>query len=315
MGKSRAGIDGVEFEFVLSGVDAGKRLASQPLKNVNGREFGRIEIKEGKASVGICLPKFIRKDNVSPFSIADMPLLGTVRNDLKFALDALSVNTSECWIKSAECNITQKTIGTSTPDQALNLIHRSYTDTTNQVYEGPSKRCKYLKERETLIIRVKNYYMIKCYNKSLQQRNEGNADIEDGILRIELVMQDRIIRRLFGKKISIFEVLQEHNLKKVIAEYERIFSEDLMRKHIEPCLKGITALLVESLMETGKPAKTIYKYKEIIVDAELLRNAIKRWHELWHEQDHSRQGLYRLKEYNLPVGVIRTIQAFLDSCR
>ena len=50
-------------------------------------------------------------------------------------------------------------------------------------------------------------YVLKCYDKSAEQRKSGNTEVEDGLLRIELVMQDRVLKRLFAKRPTMREVL------------------------------------------------------------------------------------------------------------
>jgi hypothetical protein len=105
--------------------------------------------------------------------------------------------------------------------------------------------------------------------------------VENGLLRIEVVMQDRTIRRVFGEQPGLFDVLEEGALGRVIIEYGRILKYDMMKKHIIPCLNGITSRLTESLMDTGKLSEKIFLEKEIILDVELLRNALKKWYELW----------------------------------
>ncbi len=314
MGKSKAGVDEIIFELELKEKAIDGRCFVKPIKSSVGRECGKIDVKEGKAYVSFCLPKFIRSDNVKPFSMEDKQYLKSIKKTLTYELQEFSDNINGRRLKSIEVNLTQKVAGVSTPDQILNMIHRSYTDRTNTVYEGPSRRCKYHKEKETVIVRVKNYYIIKCYNKTLEQHNAGNKDVESGLLRIEVIMQDRLIRRLFGQSYTLFDVLQECSLKKVIKEYSRILTNDLMKKHIIPCRDGIVNVLVESLMDTNSPSRTIYLHKEIIVDLEIMRTALKKWYDLWDKPDRSRQELYQLKAYFLPKDVLKTLYEFVDSC-
>lgn len=313
MRKNEAGIDGIEFDLNLNEKQVKAGLENRPLKTLNGTEYGRIEVKNDKVSVYLCLPKAIRENNVTPFGLTDMDALPNIRKALKRELDSIQSN-GDCSLKKIECNLTKKTSEKATPDQVLNLIHHCYPDCTNIVYEGPSKGFKYHKEKETLIIRKKNYYILKCYNKTLEQKNAGNNDVENNLLRIEIIMQGRTIQRLFGCKCNIFDILQECNLKKVIAEYARIFSEEVIGKHIIPGLRGIKEVLLESLMDTNELHKTVEKNKEIIVDDFLWRVAIKKWDEMWDLQDSSRQRISDLKYLHLPKDVIKTIEMFQESC-
>jgi len=312
MRKSKAGIDNIGFELILKAKGAAQ-LTEKFLITADGLEYGKIQIRDGKVHINLCLPSFIRTNNVCPFGLDDMKILQDVRKALKYELAALG-SGGDCLLNSVECNLTQRVVGEATPDQVLNLLHICYADKTNVVYEGPSKACKYHKEKQTLIVREKNKYILKAYNKSLQQKNEGNLDVEEGLLRIEIIMQGRIIQHLFGRRCNIINVLTEVNLKKVITEYKRIFSKDIMERYVEPSLKGIKALLLNSLNEFDKIPSVIYKHKEIIVDISLLRDVIKIWHEQWGEPDYSRQDMYRIREFNLPKDTIRTIKEFYNAC-
>jgi len=312
--QSQAGIDGCNFELVLSGVEKDKFVQPQPLLNQHGNKYGEIGVKHGKIYLSVNLPKFIRGDNVKAFSVMDMIKLDTIRDDLVITLKNLFGDEFESKLTSIECNITQKVSGDSTCSQVLNLINRSFYDETNVVYQRASSKCRHLKENETVIIRSKNYYVLKCYNKSLEQWKSGNKGVEGGILRIEIVLQDRAITKLFGKKTSISDVLQRKGLEKVIEEYRRIFVEDVINKHIRPCLTDIRKILTESLVNTGSPTETIAKHREIIVDVEVLRVALKRAYEIRGMKDNSRKIISDMKKYDLPKDVLRTVKEFHKSC-
>ena len=79
--QSQAGIDGCNFELVLSGVEKDKFVQPQPLLNQQGNKYGEIGVKNGKIYISVNLPKFIRSDNVKAFSLIDMIKLDSIRDD------------------------------------------------------------------------------------------------------------------------------------------------------------------------------------------------------------------------------------------
>lgn len=310
---AKQGIDGLEFEIILHGVDADTVLPLQPLVNPLGMEYGRAEVRDGKAQIGICLPKFTRSDNVKPYSISDLITLEIIRNEFEDTLKVLLGDIKDCRLKSIECNITQRVAQGCTPSQVMELIHRSYHHTTNMLYEHSSAECKYRKEKEYLSIPRRGYYKIKCYDKTREQRDKGNLGVEENLLRIEIVMLRRIIDKLFGENSTVQDVLCAKSIYRVMEEYSRIFNEEIVR-HIKEGLTGISDLLFESLTQTDSPVETLAQFRDIVVDVEVLRKALKRWYDLRGRSDGSRQTIHSMKKYNLPQNVIATIKEFRKSC-
>jgi len=210
-------------------------------------------------------------------------------------------------LKRIECNITKDVMQGCSCSDVLKLINHSYTEGVNLLAQRASPRCKYFKETESLRVTQKNYYILKCYNKARQQKIKGE------LLRIEAVMQDRIIQRVLGTRTGIDDVLTADRLVKVMEEYKRIFCDDLLKNHIEPCREGITEILYNSLLSTGKPIETVTEYREIIVDECVLRVALKRWYKAKGVADNSRQYFNGLK-FKFPKNVFKTMYDFYESC-
>ena len=66
----KLGVDGCVFELALTGKNM-KDLKEQPLINPQGKTYGSVKAHDGKATIELCLPKFIRSDNIEPFSLSD----------------------------------------------------------------------------------------------------------------------------------------------------------------------------------------------------------------------------------------------------
>lgn len=283
--KSKAGWDGMNYELELLGVGNEKYL-EQTWLNHDGIEYAFVEVKRGMLFVYINAPMIIRKDNIQPFTLLDAIKIEIIRSnlirDLQSLLDAncIQCDVSRSCLKKIESNITQKVAGASTCGQVLNLLNRSCYDNTNVVYQGAARKCKYLKDDQTLIVNSikKNYYRLKCYNKSLKEWKKGNKDVEPNLLRIETIMQLRTIRKLFGDKATLYDVFQKQGLEKVIREHRRIFVDEVVEKRVVPCLNAIRDLLFESLTQTGRPIETIALLKELIVDELVFRQALKKWY-------------------------------------
>jgi len=315
------GGDTFNFELVINGENEYKFLESKPLINSQNKEFGTVEMKKGKIYICINLPKFVRNNNIKPFSISDINMLEIINRDieqaLRKALNGIIENSTDvlaATVKSLECNITQHVSPNSTCAQVLNLINRSFHEGTNKVYQGSSTDCKYHKKDESVIINRKNYYILKCYDKSLEQRTSGNKEIKDGLLRIEVIMQKRILKKLFSDKSTIRNILTEQGLIKIIDEYKRIFINEFVEDHIKPCLRDVTNIIFESLKKTGSPIETIALHKELIMDMELLRTALKKWYKSKDKADYSRHAIKRLEEHDFPKDVVKTIKIFKKSC-
>jgi len=308
MVKGKIGIDTIKFEVKMDGI--GKKHGADKLELISptGIPFGVVSLKDNSAELAICLPRYLRANNVQPFTGDDMQYIDQLRKDVLGTLGVYGIEVCACKLKSLESNITQSVNDSSNVTDVLNLIRRSCDKVI--IYESASttKRCE--REIETAEVPSKNYYRIKAYNKFLEQR--GSLD-EDKMLRIEIVMLDRTCKRLFGDKTTIKDILHRDALQKVFGEYKRIFVQEF-KPQIENYLRNSCNILFEGLMETDSPLCTLTRYRDIIVDDEVFRRALKRSYWKRGKEDHSRQIIHGLKEYELPKGAIKTISEFHLSC-
>jgi len=321
------GGDGVNFEMTIDLANGGVYLDKTPIKNHFGQKYGEVEVDKGKIHISVSLPKYLRDNNITPFGIADFDSLKSLVNDLKHGLNSVlagllgdDADVMDATAKSIECNITLPVVGKATCSQVLNLINRAHVTGTNVVYQRASNRCIYDKENETVIIKKKNNYTLKCYDKSLQQSREGHP-VESGLLRIEIVMQDRVIKRLFGNKSTIRDILTKQGLMKIIAEYKRIFTEDIMSRFIYPCLKEVATILYSTLRDTGSQLETIALHKTLIMDEMIFRKALERWYKVngftrMRARQNTATYISRNKEkYGFPENVIGTLKEFEKLCK
>lgn len=320
-GKSKQGTDCYKFEVVFQG-DL-KNLPKQPLINEQGKKYGAVEVKDGKATVALVLPKYIRKTNVQPFTLMDSIYLEIIKNDCEEQLKHLLGAELDSKIKSIECNITQRVSGQATQSDVLNLLNHALLnhERDNLKYVGASKKCRYKEETRTLISRKPHYYIIKAYDKSMQLKKERKdqkkdmSTVPDGLLRIEIIMVERTLEKLFGNKTSFYDILTKKSLIEILREYKRIFCDEIIDIQVKQYLNSCVLNLVESLCETEKPLKTIAKDRELIPDMEVFMRAIKKWQKIRGVADNSlRDAKHYAQKYELPQNVILTLHDFKKSC-
>lgn len=314
--KAKQGMDGCIFEIVFKSEDL-KDLQKQDLINESGRNYGNVEIKNGKVILALILPKFIRENNVQQFTLMDSIYLELIKNDVEEKLKQILGTTkldNKC--SCIEVNITQRVSGNATQDNVLNLLSNALLSKKqdNLKYVGPSKKSRLKEETHTLIVKRSHYYLLKAYNKTEQMMKSG-IKIPDGILRIEIVMVERTLEKLFGNKTSFQDILTKDSLISVLREYKRIFVDEIIEEKVKVYLDSCKLMLLESLCFSDSVVEVIAKNRELIPDKEVLRKAIKRFQRMKRVADHSRRDseLYSQK-YGLPEDTILTLKEFKDSC-
>ncbi len=320
--RTKQGTDCYTFDVVFQG-DL-KNLPNQPLINSEGKKYGSVEVKEGKAIVRLILPQFIREDNIRPFTILDSIYLEIIKNDCEEQLKRLLGPELNSEVKSIECNITQQVSGQATQSDVLNLLSHAFltSERDNLKYVGSNKKCRYKEETHTLIAKKPHYYILKAYDKTEQQKmelkNQGNAPdtVPDGLLRIEIIMVERTLEKLFGNKVSFSDVLTRNSLIEILREYKRIFCDDIVEIRIKRYLDSCVKALVESLSsDTESVSVTVARERELIPDKRVLRKAIKKYQRMRAVSDNSlRDSDYYAEKYNLPQDIIRSIHDFKESC-
>lgn len=325
---AKQGIDGANFELVLNGIGRDQYIKHQPLINQHGKEFGSVETKDGKALIQLNFPKFVRQNNVEPFSLTDMIRLEILKCNLEEQLQRLFGNISENRLTSIECNITQLVCGEQTCEQVNHVLRllnactlSKRADKQNKLFVNSAKDNRYQMNVSGVVTHsVKGRYVLKAYNKYFQiwKDCEMHNEISEDLLRIEIVMQKRTLKKLFNDKLSINHILQRKSLIAIMNEYKRIYSEELITEYVKPCLSQCTEILFESMTQTASPyfiSETIAKHKDIIFDVEILRKALKRYYSFKKMPDNSRSNIYKYaKNYRIPKDVIVTLKEFRNSC-
>ena len=319
MKKSTAlGVDGMNFQLELIGADKQLCIDRRAIKNSHNVEYASVTVEKGKLFVYVNAPQIFRKDNVYPCSIYDLPKLKDaiykLTCDLQTILseNGIYYSVADSILKKIEVGITSKVVGQCLPSQVQELMNRCVDKV--KVYQRNSKTQSCRKENESSFCTREGYYESKVYDKTLQEREEGNIGVEDGLLRIEIVFQGRTIKNMFGEASTFTDVFNEESFVKVMEKFCEVFSEKIIKGQIKPFLTKARNELFEYLSETDSPTETLARHRDIILDEEILRKALKRWYELRGRPDNSRQTIYDLRKYDLPKDVLKTIKKFHKLC-
>ena len=322
--KCQSGLDGVNAEYVLEFADM-KQLYLPPeeLKNEAGNTIAKMECVGGKLKAYINVVHCIRPDNVSPLGIAEAIkaelirervfefIQGYVQKHLK--CQAIDECLYHMKVRAMECNLTLPCVGGAKPSDVIALLDLSLDKTV--LFRKQKEKAKCGKVNTGCLYSKPKEYKLKVYDKTEEQHSNGNPLVEKNLLRIEVVFIDRSLRRMYGEKRTLMDVLTVRGIEIMCREYKRVLEEDIINESIKPCLDECMELLLDSLMssETGNEvAETIARHKNLIPDIEVLRRALKCWYERRERKDNSRQVIchYRRKNMGLPEGVLKTLRAF-----
>lgn len=321
--RARQGLDTCEFELALTGQNM-KDLLKQPLINAQGREYGSVEASKGKATIVLNLPKFVRDNNILPYSITESIKLEIIKNDCEYQLKRIFGSNMNTQITKIEVNITQPVSGNATQSDVQNLFRHAalpHASGDISVFVGPNKKCVLKDEDHSTRIPRKHYWYAKIYDKTqdiVDKRRKFNLpadDVPQGLLRVEIALVDRTLTKLFGTKKTLSDVLTQKNLLEILREYKRIFCDELVEKMIKPYLNACVEKLVESLTETENPIKTIAKERELIPDIIVFKKALSRYMKMRGKTNNAARDAKRYAEqYDLSVDCIMTIKDFKISC-
>lgn len=322
------GLDGMNLEKVLSIEDA-EQLNLQADKTFNNEEkiIARISCDDGKLLAYVNAVHCIRPNNVKPLTIADTESLELIHSKVSgFMNDYLKRNLQEQYseeyikgltVTTLECNITLPCVNGASASDVINLFEHALDKTvlhrqrkTKNNHDKIATSCHYTKRKE---------YCLKIYDKTIEQHENGNPLVESNLLRVEIVMLDKALMRMYGDKRTLNDILTQEAIVTLCKEYKKIFKQELIEKHIKPYLDWCVQRIFDSLRdcEDGNPiSEAIAKNKEHIPDMEVLRKALKKWYQSKNADDKSARVLYeyRKKNIGIPDGVLKTIKTFSESC-
>ena len=329
MGKKKLqGADGMNFQLQLTikGLES-INLPEENLTNESGNDIMKISCWGGKLSAYVNLPNAIRPNNVQPFQLSDCIKIELVRNQViehmrsylqkhlkdKYSDEFLSMMS----VTKMECNLTIKCVGDCKPKDVIRLFERSFAKVT--VYKETDPNGKTHRKPVRGITTTKPHeWVLKVYDKTFQQRQAGNLKVESNLIRVELVFLDRMLDRMYSSKKSLEDILTRKAIKTLIDQYQETFDE-ICKKNITPMLNACVQDVFETLTQSdsgNEISNTLIKCKELIVDIEVLRKALKKWYAFRKMSDSSKRmvSYYRNNEkFGLPSDVLKTLKLMHNS--
>ena len=119
---------------------------------------------------------------------------------------------------------------------------------------------------------------------------------------------------MYSKKKSLEDILTRKAIKTLIGQYQVTFDE-ICQKNIKPMLDACAQDVFETLTQSdsgNEISHTLIKCKELIVDIEILRMALKKWYvKHRHTPDISKRmvSYYRNNaKFEIPSDVLKTIK-------
>ncbi len=326
---ARIGIDGANLILKLADVDVNTYMEEQQIKNFYGELLAKMEIKRGILYLYVNFPKMVRKDNTWPLSSPDFFKLKDMRDlficNLQSILEEqwIFCDVSKSTLKKIECGCTQQVTKGCTCSWFINLLNISYHMKTNHLHQSAMEKYRYCKINESVCLEFEDKkvkYKLKGYDKTLEQHNNGNDEVENNLLRIEIVFLQAAINKLFGGEVTLYDLFQQKNLMKIVREYKRLFVEVVIKKYINTCLEDTTNKVFETLTQVGSPVETVAMCNQFITDEKVLREALRKWNKFRGMTEvQARRNADKTKcdckKYELPKGVIKTIREFEKSCR
>lgn len=323
------GLDGMNLEYVFN-IEGAERLylQAESLPNNGKKTIAKIiSCTGGKLSVYVNAVHCIRPNNVKPLTVADAIELEPIKSKI---ISIISEHLKECLqeqyseeyingltVTKLECNITLPCVNGANTSDVINLFEQALDKTVlhrerkiKNNHDKITTGCHYTKRKE---------YSLKIYDKTNEQHDRGNPLVENNLLRIEIVFLDKSLKRMYGDKRTLNDILTQKAIVVLCKEYKKVFKQELIEKHIKPYLDWCVQKIYDSLCncEDGNPiSEAIAKNKEHIPDMEVLRKALKQWYQFQNADDRSTRVLYeyRKKNIGIPEGVLKTIKAFSESC-
>lgn len=326
--RCQSGMDGMELALTLENMEH-LYLPKEELKNNAGNTIVSMECVGGVVKAYVNAVHGVRFDNVKPYGclgelneirlgIVEARVTQFMREYLqKHLKDRYSDEMIQAMaVRSLEVNVTIPCVGGATPSDVIALLDLALDKT--MVFRKRKSPDKYEKANAGCLFSKPREYRLKIYDKTEEQHQKGNPLVEENLLRIEVVFIDRSLRRMFGDKRNVLDMLSFKAIETMCREYKRVLEQEIIDGGIKPCLNYCAKQILKSLQsaETGHEiSATLAKHRELIPDIEVLRKALKKWYRIRGEEDKSKQAIsyYRQKGIGLPVGVLKTIQAFHDA--
>lgn len=329
-GRCISGMDGVNVEYTiqLDGME-NLYLPVKEEKNEADNTIVSISCVGGKVSAYVNPVHAIRQYNVKPLGIVESIKLEIAKNRVleimkSYLQEHLKDKYSDDFVDSLqvvklECNVTMRTLGNATPDTMLHFFDMVFPDTFLHRYRKVGSKCE--KGDNSVKHKKDGCYILKCYDKTKEQHDnehhKPNPLVESNLLRVELVFLSRSLKRIYGDKRTLSDVLTKKGLEKLCREYKRVLTADIsdaVRKYRDDCKDMLVGVLTEHKKGGNMVADCIMRYKEEIVDISILKKSLQEYYKIYGLPDNSSQVInYYKKKGILPQDTIKTFRAFREA--
>ena len=236
--RCQSGMDGMELVLKLENME-NLYLPKEELKNTAGNTIVNIECVGGVVKAYVNAVHGVRSDNVKPYGC-----LGEL-NEIKLGIVEIRVTQfmreylqkhlkgqysdemiQAMVVKALEVNVTIPCVGGATPSDVIALIDLALDKTT--VFRKRKAQEKYEKVNTGCLFSKSKEYRVKVYDKTEEQRQKGNLLVEENLLRVEIVFIDRALRRMFGDKRNVLDMLSFQAIETMCREYKRVLELDIL---------------------------------------------------------------------------------------
>lgn len=326
--KCKQGFDGLNFEYKIDNPQYLFKVLPPPraLLNKNENVIARISCTNEKIELYVNPVHYISPDNIYPFNIGySKELEGLLGEIIWFIQKYLDDNLrwmdkneiiGNLMLKQMECNITLPCVGKAKTSDVIAFMDLAVHET--MLWRISNSETDYRKRNNSCSFNKDHAYKVKIYDKTEEQRVHEGKVIDNNMLRIEIVFIQRKINAMYGARKSICDILTVSGLEIACKEYKKVFIENIRNAKLIPCLNFCKGQLLDSLInsEDESPIQlTVLKNKELIVDIEILRRALKDWYQSRNMKNNSKQVIYMYRRNNMhfPEDVIKTMKAFREA--
>jgi|GEM_PF-4935274 len=189
---------------------------------------------------------------------------------------------------SVEVNITEKMFGKCTCENIFRLFNNAllHKSDQNMIYVVQSDQYSFMPLINGIVTRtVKSQWKLKCYDKMSQLGIETN----EKYIRIEFILMARKITSIFNNR-EIKNVLSRCGIELLLNSFKFLYT-NLIDNYVKEYLTDVHKALIDELKRTNSPVDIYCKFKEVIVDKEQMRKALKAWYkekctDEWHTSDY-----------------------------
>lgn len=326
--KCKQGFDGLNFEYQIDNPQYLFKVLPPPreLLNENQKVIARISCTNEKIGLYVNPVHYIRPTNIYPFDVRYGEelenLLEEIISFIQCYLDEYlrwmdkSEIIGNLLLKQMECNITLPCVGKAKTSDVIAFMDLAVHET--MLWRISNSETDYRKRNSSCSFNKDHAYKVKIYDKTEEQRVHEGKVIDNNMLRLEIVFIQRKINAMYGARKSICDILTVSGLEIACKEYKKVFIENIRNAKLIPCLNFCKRQLLDSLInsEDDSPIQlTVLKNKELIVDIEILRRALKDWYQSRNMKNNSKQVIfmYRNNSMHFPEDVIKTMKAFREA--